>query len=108
MKSLAGRLSRLFANGKAFKGRYHLHQLHTPTEVKRAYRYVLLNTSKHEGLIDFLDDFSSGRHFKGWVHFRKVGMLLEEQLEHYSKHPFPDYLSEPQSWLAKIGWTRAA
>jgi REP element-mobilizing transposase RayT len=108
MKSLAGRLSRLFAKGKAFKGRYHLHQLHTPTEVKRAYRYVLLNTSKHEKLIDFLDDFSSARHFKGWEHFKKVGFLLEEQLEEYTRHPLPNYLSEARSWLAQTGWTRAA
>jgi hypothetical protein len=61
-----------------------------------------------EKLIDFLDDFSSARHFKGWPYFKKIGALLDEQLESYIKHPLPDYLSEPKSWLAQVGWTKAA
>jgi REP element-mobilizing transposase RayT len=110
MKSLAGRLGRFFSlgTGKAFKGRYHLHQLGTPTEVKRAYKYVLMNTSKHQKLISFLDEFSSARHFKGWDQFKIASPLLEEQLSNFGAFPFPDYLSEPTSWLANVGWKKAA
>src|SRR6185312_1812920 len=52
--------------GSVFAGRYHLHVLKTPTEVKRALEYVLLNRNKHENLIEGIDEFSSATTFKLW------------------------------------------
>jgi putative transposase len=105
MKSLAGRLGRLYSQGtgKAFKGRYHLHQLSTPTETKRVYRYIFFNSAKHGGYLQ--DDFCSAEHFDGWEHF---GAVDDPDVPPEPVNPFPDYLSKPQSWLAKVGWTRAA
>ena len=54
--------------GSVFKERYHLRRLHTPTQVRNAIRYVLMNAFKHgvpgrKGIPDF---FSSAEYFDGW------------------------------------------
>ena len=76
MRALAGRFAKIIRNysysrgsektGSVFKGRYHLHVLKTPKEVRNALEYVLLNLSKHQKLIEYVDEFSSGKTFKEW------------------------------------------
>lgn len=34
--------------------------------MKNALEYVLLNDSKHRDFIEHLDQFSSGKYFRGW------------------------------------------
>ena len=70
---LAKRLNRkLKRRGKLFAGRYHARPLRTPTEVRNALRYVLLNARHHaaergETLSPgWFDPFSSAPWFKGW------------------------------------------
>lgn len=57
-------------HGKLFKERYHARDLATPTEVRNALRYVLLNRAKHirpgRGAW-VVDDRSSGPWFHGWA-----------------------------------------
>ncbi len=53
--------------GKLFADRYHARELGTPTEVRNALRYVLLNHAKHNGRRIGIDAFcSSGTWFGGW------------------------------------------
>lgn len=91
--------------GPLFAGRYHLHVLKTPTEVKRALAYILQNFSKHAKLIWHLDEFSSAPFFGQWSALLglNLGPLLKD------KENFPDlpmHLSRPRSWLAREGWLR--
>ena len=45
--------------GKVLKARYHGHILKTPTEVKRAIRYVVFNLAKHKNCAPMVDPYSS-------------------------------------------------
>ena len=70
---IARRLNRLMATrGAVFRERFHARALRSPLEVKRALLYVLSNFRKHQGQVrkrlpdDWLDPFSSARHFDGW------------------------------------------
>ena len=52
MKSIAARFARavnraLNRSGKVLRDRYHFRVLKTPTEVRNALRYVLLNARRH-------------------------------------------------------------
>jgi len=112
MKSLSGRLGKAIrktvgGSGAVFSGRFHMHLLKSPTEMKRALEYVLLNTSKHFKLIEHIDDFSSGYAFKEWRALigRRFGDLIEEQLKRLPHEPTE--LSEARSWLCRVGWMRA-
>lgn len=120
MKSLAGRLGKFIRRacgdrGAVWAGRFHLHVLKTPTEVKRALEYVLLNTAKHAKLIEHLDEFSSGDTFRDWKKLlgaRRISGLIWEQLASFAKTPKSDTvnsagLSLPRSWLLNRGWMRA-
>jgi len=117
MKSLGGRFAKLLrakfgGNGSVFKGRYHLHVLKTPTEMKRALEYVLLNSAKHKDVIEHIDPYSSGSVFRDWKKLVSVRLsgLLEEDVYFFSelrKEVFPE-LSPPRSWLGTIGWQRAS
>ena len=49
----------LKVGGAVFRGRYHLHVLRTPTEVRNAIPYVVFNLAKHLGVKAFVDRFSS-------------------------------------------------
>lgn len=91
--------------GPLFDGRYHLHVLKTPTEVKRALAYILQNFSKHSKLIWYLDEFSSAPFFRQWSALLglKLGPLLKDK-EHFLDLPM--HLSRPRSWLAREGWLR--
>jgi hypothetical protein len=65
--------------GRVFSDRYHVRLLPTPTQVRNALRYVLLNARRHAAKLNIrakratdvcLDPASSARWFDGWK--RKV------------------------------------
>jgi putative transposase len=90
--------------GSVFAGRFHMHVLKTPSEVKGGLEYVLLNYAKHRKLIECIDGFSSAFTFKPWrelLRNRYHGVLDEYGFGDW------DELSLPQSWLLRIGWQRA-
>jgi putative transposase len=95
MKSMAIRVARglnslMATRGGVFADRYHSHVLRTPTEVRRAIAYVLGNYQSHarrrgEGVHpDYVDRFAS------------------------SCPDNRELVAEPQTWLLKAGWCRAA
>ena len=49
----------LKVGGSIFRGRYHLHVLKTPTEIRNAINYVVYNRAKHMKVKPFIDRFSS-------------------------------------------------
>lgn len=92
--------AKLGGKGGVFDGRYHLHVLKTPAEMRNALAYVLLNRSKHQDVIPYKDDFSSAEHFQEWKLL--IGQSWRSRLP-----AFPDHLSRPKSWLARTGWKMA-
>jgi putative transposase len=99
--------------GSVFKGRYHLHVLKTPREVKNTLEYVLLNLSKHQKFIEYLDHFSSAQYFKDWkillgTRFKGLIKSTVESIEGRSRRDLEKVISEPQSWLATSGWLKAS
>ena len=105
MKSLAARFARAVnrvfnRRGKVLDGRYHVHILKTPREVRNALAYVLLNARKHyvqrygRTPPPRIDSLSSGVWFDGWR-----GAVC----------PIAKYRWEtalPTFWLLKKGWRR--
>lgn len=111
MKSLAGTLGKTIrkicgGTGAVFKGRFHMRVLRNPTQRKNGLAYVLLNQSKHEGLIPYVDRYSSAEHFRAWKKLlgKRMGPLLPRSPR---SRELPSYLSLPQSWLIREGWLRA-
>ncbi len=102
MKSLAARFARAVnrvfrRSGKVLYGRYHLRALATPSEVRNALAYVLLNRRRHlrprraEAPVE-LDEASSGGWFDGWKNpVRRWGNPI---------------VAEPRYWLLTTGWRR--
>jgi len=95
--------------GAVFLGRYHLHPLKTPKEVKNALKYVLFNFSKHLGIKPTLDPFSSVFGFKDLE--KLMGKDTFEKLKQIRP---PKWLREslsrlfpPTTWLLRSGWQRA-
>ena len=87
---LARKLNRLFdRKGSIFAERYHVHVLRSPTEVRHALRYVLLNHKKHGVPGHALDPFSSAGAFEGWT--IKIPRTLEP-------------ITPPKTWLLQKGW----
>jgi len=112
MNSVGAGLGKLIRNmcggaGPVFEGRYHLHVLKKPREVRNALAYVLLNHSRHEGLIPYKDDFSSAAYFHDWKLLLgdKSGPILKGGRR--VEGPLPPYLCKAKSWLAREGWRRA-
>ena len=106
MKSISARLARavnrVFARqGRVLDGRYHVHVLRTPREVRHALAYVLLNARKHwrerrgQAPAVRLDEASSGRWFAGWKR-RPRG----------ARPPGLREVALPRSWLLRSGWRR--
>jgi REP element-mobilizing transposase RayT len=93
-------------NGPVFNGRFHLHVLKSPREMKNGLGYVLLNHSKHDGLIPYSDRFSSAAYFNEWKELlgRNIGPLLMDRRRREAI--LPPYLSPPKSWLAREGWRK--
>ena len=88
--------------GRLFRDRHHRHELRTPTETRRALVYILFNTRKHAASYRWMDLHSSMRWFHGWAPERapEAAQLLP---------PTPAApVSEPRTWLASVGWRRAA
>jgi REP element-mobilizing transposase RayT len=111
MKSLSCRFAKAIrrivgGSGRVFAGRFHHHLLNTPTEMKRALEYVLLNHAKHAKLIEHIDEFSSAAAFKEWNSLigKKMNGFVQEQLAHVGQIK---ELSLPQSWLCSVGWIKA-
>ncbi len=105
MKSINARLARavnrvLGRSGSVVDGRYHAQVLHTPSEVRNALAYVLLNSRKHwrkrtgETPEPRLDPCSSGRGFDGW----KGGLR--------GSRDGPRDVAEARTWLLRVGWRR--
>jgi REP element-mobilizing transposase RayT len=104
MKSIAARVARaanrVFARrGPVLADRYHVHILRTPSEVRRALAYVLLNVRRHRakrGPVPAhapVDPASSGRWFTGWI--RRIHPAFQ-----------PPTVSPPRTWLLALGWRR--
>ena len=109
MRSLAGRFGKILRayprsrgggkSGSTFDGRYHLHVLKTPREVKNTLEYVLLNSSAHA--------------FRYWPKLlgSRFKSLIKADAGFFENQQKPidlkSALCEPQSWLAKAGWMRA-
>jgi REP element-mobilizing transposase RayT len=124
MRALAGRFAKVvrrhfsdfdkisYEKGSIFHGRYHLHILKTPSEVRNALEYVLLNLSKHQKFIEYIDPYSSGSDFDEWKALlgARYKSLVKSGAEFYKARAkiFDDCLSPPRSWLAKKGWLKAS
>jgi putative transposase len=93
----ARRLNRhLGSHGKVWGDRYHTRAMKTPTEVRRALIYVLMNIKKHgEAECDGIDPCSSAPWFDGFVPGRGTAASLD-----------PPPVRAPQTWLAGPGWRR--
>ena len=104
IQGLAVRIARntnsaLNRTGKLFGQRYHARSLKTPTEVRNALRYVLLNRKHHAAEKHFergwIDPFSSAIWFTGWKR-PVVNCIVSE--------PRPTALA--RTWLLTRGWHR--
>jgi REP element-mobilizing transposase RayT len=111
MSSLQNRVTKKFnkllkRNGSAFEDRYHVRVLKSPTTVRNALGYVLLNGRKHGEHLKvtasrgapWIDPFSSAYYFDGWLG-RADGRLGQPP-------PGPPPVAAPQTWLLSIGWRR--
>jgi REP element-mobilizing transposase RayT len=101
MKSIAARfaraVNRVFGRrGPVLDGRFHSVLLHTPTQVRNAIRYVLLNARKHGSKLRGIDPASSGRCFDGWRSVPTPG----------NAHGGVQEVALPRSWLLRVGWRR--
>ena len=109
MKSIAARLARaanrvFHRSGPVLHGRYHLHVLRTPLEVRRALAYVLLNARRHwrkqNGVAPplQLDAASSARWFNGWKRAASVSREMTRP------RADPPEVAPAHTWLLTIGW----
>jgi len=111
MMSLGIRFARAVNRAFRRKGpvlwdRYHARVLKSPTQVRNAIRYVLLNARRHAAQARGsrtlpgpvrLDPASSARWFEGWKWRPR-----EEEAARGS----PPAVSRPRSWLLEFGWSR--
>src|SRR5437899_5662599 len=114
MKAIGARVARAVnrvadRSGRVLAERYHLRLLPTPTEVRGALRYVLLNARRHAAKAGAalsrarvaLDPASSARWFDGW---KRLAARAHD-------HPPPPIarrqpVARPRTWLLRIGWRR--
>jgi REP element-mobilizing transposase RayT len=96
---LAKALNRMMGRrGTVFADRYHAHVLRTPTEVRNALAYLLLNHRSHMLRIGaraeggLFDHFSSAATFDGWAD----GPVPAA----------PTVTATSRSWLLRVGWRR--
>ena len=113
MKALAGRFARavnraLRRRGPVLRERYHLRVLRSPTQVRNALRYVLLNARRHQAKRlgrrvlpppVRIDPASSGRWFPGWRR-ESVGALEA------ARATDAPAVRAPRTWLLAYGWRR--
>jgi REP element-mobilizing transposase RayT len=80
-------------SGRVWGHRYHARHLKTPTEMRHALAYVLLNFRKHLGAAPGVDPRSSGPWFDGWTgEYRRADGLRP--------------VARPRTWLGAGGWRR--
>jgi REP element-mobilizing transposase RayT len=106
---LAKGLNRMMGRrGKVFADRYHARVLETPSEVRNALAYVLLNHRSHLARLGKpvgrggVDRFSSGRWFDGW---RGGGAGVAAAptapaVRGGARRP----TAAPRTWLLRTGW----
>jgi len=101
---LARRLNRaLGRRGRLFAERYHARSLRTPTEVRFALRYVLLNHHHHAGASGAaLDPCSSALWFDGWKTRVQPREAWQRELL-----GVPRPHAAATVWLLTIGWKRS-
>ena len=108
MKSIAARfahaVNRVFRRtGQVIAGRYHVRLLTSPTQVRNALRYVLLNFRKHfkqqtgQAPPVAIDPASSGSQFDGWRPSSE-GLRVETATREEVG------VAKPESWFLKTGW----
>jgi putative transposase len=87
--------------GGVFDGRFHLHELKSPREVRNALLYVIFNHAKHCQAAWFADAFSSAFAFADLHRYvKKPGRPPRWQAE------ITRVLSPAKSWLQTVGWKR--
>jgi REP element-mobilizing transposase RayT len=112
MQGLCIRIARglnreLGRRGKVFADRYHAHVLKTPTEVRNARAYVMLNARRHTlqrgqpMLQRRVDPYSSWAWFDGWKDCPPAWVRAAR-----SGPDAERCNAEPKSWLMRIGWRR--
>ncbi len=109
MKSLGGRLARVvnrvFArSGPVLKDRYHHVVLKSPTQVRNALRYVLMNARRHMKRPPSsvrIDPASSGRWFGGWKRSARDLVIAARG------RPGTRAVAFTHTWLLNEGWKRA-
>lgn len=100
-------------SGSLFRDRHHRHELETPSEMRRALVYVLMNRRKHllqqgvtaDGLFRWIDPCSS----VGWLPahaWREGSGPTEAALVKAREGPCPPG-AEPSTWLVGGGWKKA-
>ncbi len=91
--------------GRLFAHRYHARQLKTPTEVRNALRYVLLNRKHHAAEKRFdkmwFDPFSSAPWFDGWSAPLRIDLPWKDDVVSL---PRPNVRAT--TWLLSDGWRR--
>ena len=113
MKSVGARLARTVnkvfeRRGPVLAERYHGHVLRTPSEVRRALSYVLLNARKHwkqrhgQPPPAGIDDASSSRWFDGW---KPKWRTLVRASRGRDSDPSPE-VAPARTWLLRQGWRR--
>ena len=107
--SLAAAINQVrLVSGAVFNGRYHLHVLKTPTEVKRAIKYVLFNFSKHARMDLCMDPFSSILAFAALTEL--MGDEMARKIRRGVSAPRTrdalQALSTATSWLLRVGWRK--
>ena len=91
--------------GPAFTERYHLHVLRTPTEVRNARAYVLLNFRRHAAQAgrsvqrNWVDPYSSWASFDGWRDLPASTARLARR-----ERAGPKEAATPEGWLLRVGW----
>ena len=105
------RICGLVGRGKVFKGRYHAHILKTPTEVKRALRYVIFNLAKHRNCGAIVDPYSSV-----FTIDKLEGLVTKEEYERMRRdtgrrpawhHAITKTVSKASTYLLAIGWRKS-
>jgi len=100
---------RIERHGRVFTDRYHREDLDTPRQVRNALAYVINNWRRHgvdrEALFTLhdgrLDPYASGLSFAGWRD------SLPSRAPDLPNGYEPAQVSEPATWLMKVGWTKA-
>ncbi len=90
--------------GQVIAGRYHVQLLRSPTQVRNALRYVLLNIRKHfkqrygQAPPAKIDAASSGSQFDGWRSSPESlrAMATQEEVG----------VAKATSWLLRLGWRK--